>query len=129
MAGGGMGAAAGMGGGMGAAAGMGGGMGAAGKGSGGMSAAGKGSGGMGAAGMGGGNTTNINRSTNVNVSGNVRPWGARPYYGTMLGGVALGTVILATTPRVVPVAPAANMCWLWSDSTQVRGYWDYCTPP
>jgi len=148
MAGGGMAGAGGMAGGMGAAAGMGGGgmgagmggkaaagMGGGGKGGGGKGAAGMGGGGKGgggkaAAGMGGGSkTTNINRTTNVNVSGSVRPWVTRPYYGTIVGGVALGSVILATTPRVVPVAPAANMCWLWSDSLQTSGYWDYCTPP
>lgn len=56
-----------------------------------------------------------------------RAWVHRPYYGVLIGGVALGTIIVATTPRVVPVAPAPNLCWFWSDPEQINGYWDYCT--
>lgn len=142
----------GMGGGMG-------GSGMAGKGSGGMAGAGMGGGGMAGSGMAGGskgsaaggmggmggatnvntnrtnvNRTNVNRTTvnrttnvrNVNVSGSVRPWVRQPYYGTIVGGVALGTMIAATT---VPVAPAPNLCWIWTSSAHTQGYWDYCTPP
>jgi hypothetical protein len=79
---------------------------------------------------------NVNRRTNVNVNRNVnvvgrrpvRGWVARPYYGTIVGGVALGTMI-AVTAGAVPAAPAANMCWFWADSAQVNGYWDYCAAP
>jgi hypothetical protein len=73
---------------------------------------------------------NVNRRTNVNVVGRrpVRGWAHRPYYGTVIGGVALGTMI-AVTAGAVPVAPAANMCWFWADSAQVNGYWDYCVAP
>jgi len=73
---------------------------------------------------------NVNRRTNVNVVGRrpVRGWVARPYYGTIIGGVALGTMI-AVTAGAVPVAPADNMCWFWADSAQVNGYWDYCVAP
>jgi hypothetical protein len=73
---------------------------------------------------------NVNRRTNVNVVGRrpVRGWVARPYYGTIIGGVALGTMI-AVTAGAVPVAPGPNMCWFWADSAQVNGYWDYCTAP
>jgi hypothetical protein len=53
----------------------------------------------------------------------VRPWVSRPYYGTVVGGIALGTIIAAT---VVPTAPADNLCWYWSNSSHSRGYWDYC---
>ena len=77
---------------------------------------------------------NVNRNVNVNrratvVVRPVRPWVPRPYFGTVIGGIALGTVIAATAVGVAPVAPAANMCWFWSDSAQSQGYWDYCTPP
>ena len=79
------------------------------------------------------NRTNVNR-TNVNVNRNVvvrpvRGWVARPYYGTIVGGVALGTMIAVATAGTTPAAPAANMCWFWADQAQVNGYWDYCTPP
>jgi hypothetical protein len=72
---------------------------------------------------------NVNRA-NVNVVGRrpVRGWVARPYYGTIVGGVALGTMI-AVTAGAVPAAPASNLCWFWSDSAQVNGYWDYCVTP
>jgi hypothetical protein len=73
---------------------------------------------------------NVNRRTNVNVVGRrpVRGWVARPYYGTVIGGVALGTMI-AVTAGAVPVAPGPNMCWFWADSAQANGYWDYCVAP
>ncbi len=81
---------------------------------------------------------NVNRRTNVNVNVNrnvrvgvrpVRAWGARPYYGTIVGGVALGSFIAVSAMGVAPVAPAANMCWFWADSSQMSGYWDYCQAP
>jgi hypothetical protein len=56
----------------------------------------------------------------------VRPWARRAYYGTIIGGVALGTLIAATA---VPAAPAPNLCWYWADPTNTQGYWDYCRPP
>jgi hypothetical protein len=81
------------------------------------------------------NNTNINntnvRNTNVNRGGAgsvavvspVRPWVPKPYYGTVVAGVTLGTLIVATT---IPLAPASDLCWYWSNSSQTRGYWDYC---
>lgn len=81
---------------------------------------------------------NVNRRANVNVNRNVRvgvgvrpvrAWGARPYYGTVVGGVTLGSLIVASSMGVAPVAPAPNMCWFWMDDTQLGGYWDYCQAP
>ncbi len=54
----------------------------------------------------------------------VRPWVRRPYYGTIVGGVALGTIIAVT---VVPPVPADNLCWYWANQSHTRGYWDYCS--
>jgi hypothetical protein len=62
----------------------------------------------------------------VVVAGGYRPWVRRAYYGTVVGGIALGTIIAATA---APAAPADNLCWSWSNSEKTRGYWDYCTPP
>jgi len=74
--------------------------------------------------------TNVNvRRTTVNVRRPVRVWAPRPYYGTIVGGVALGTIIAASATGVVPTAPGPNMCWFWADSSQTRGYWDYCQTP
>ncbi len=53
----------------------------------------------------------------------------RPYYGTILGGIALGTVIGVAVAGTVPEAPAPNMCWFWSDPSYSQGYWDYCVAP
>ena len=72
------------------------------------------------------NNLNVNRNVNVNVTVSGRPvrgWVRRPYYGTIVGGVALGTIIAASA---IPRAPASNLCWYWTDSSQSRGYWDYC---
>jgi hypothetical protein len=80
---------------------------------------------------------NVNRNLNVNrniarvgVGGAVvrpvrpvRPWVRRPYYGTVIAGVTLGTIIAAST---IPPAPSSDLCWYWSNSSHARGYWDYC---
>jgi hypothetical protein len=79
---------------------------------------------------------NVNRRANVNINRRVnvvhrpvRAWTHRPYYGRIVGGVALGTIIAVTAVGVAPVAPAPNMCWFWADSRQRQGYWDYCQMP
>jgi len=74
---------------------------------------------------------NVKRTTNVNVNVRrpVRVWAPRPYYGAIVGGVALGTVIAVSAVGAVPAVPAPNMCWFWADSTQMSGYWDYCQAP
>jgi hypothetical protein len=76
------------------------------------------------------------RNVNVHVNRNVRVvarpvkvWAPRPYYGRVVGGVALGTIVAATVIGSAPVAPAPNMCWYWADPSQSRGYWDYCVAP
>jgi hypothetical protein len=78
---------------------------------------------------------NVNRNVNVNrniaavgvggvgVVRPVRPWVRRPYYGTIVAGVALGTIIVAST---IPPAPSSDLCWYWSNSSHSKGYWDYC---
>ena len=53
-----------------------------------------------------------------------RKWNRRPYYGTVIGGVALGTILGAAAYSAV--APAPNTCWYWADPSQTQGYWDYC---
>ena len=61
------------------------------------------------------------------AAGLVRPyrkWNKRPYYGTVIGGVALGTIVGAAAYSAV--APAPNTCWYWADPSMTRGYWDYC---
>jgi hypothetical protein len=55
-----------------------------------------------------------------------RPWGARPYYGTIIAGVALGTLVTVAAIGYAPRRPASNLCWYWADPEGSRGYWDYC---
>lgn len=52
-----------------------------------------------------------------------RPWVAAPYYGAVVAGVTLGTVIAATAP---PPPPSPALCWFWSSAAHNQGYWDYC---
>jgi len=53
-----------------------------------------------------------------------RKWNRRPYYGTVIGGVALGTILGAAAYSAA--APAPNTCWYWADPARTQGYWDYC---
>ncbi len=53
-----------------------------------------------------------------------RKWNKRDYYGRVVGGVALGTVLGAAAYSAM--APAPGLCWYWYDPTMTRGYWDYC---
>jgi len=53
----------------------------------------------------------------------VRRWNRRPYYGTVIAGVALGTIIAAAA---APRPPANNLCWYWTNPARTHGYWDYC---
>ena len=55
-----------------------------------------------------------------------RPWGHRPYYGRIIGGIALGTIIGVTAYGLMPPRPDPDLCWYWADPYQSRGYWDYC---
>lgn len=55
-----------------------------------------------------------------------RPWYRRPYYGTIIAGVALGTIIGVTAYGLAPRPPRPDLCWYWADDVQTRGYWDYC---
>lgn len=55
-----------------------------------------------------------------------RPWYRRPYYGTIIAGVALGTIIGVTAYGLAPPRPRPDLCWYWADEGQSSGYWDYC---
>jgi hypothetical protein len=58
--------------------------------------------------------------------GHARPWVRRPYYGRIVAGVALGTLITVAVVGAVPRRPAPDLCWYWADPYRNRGYWDYC---
>lgn len=58
----------------------------------------------------------------------VRRWVRRPYFGTIVAGVALGTIVAVAAASVSPPAPSPDLCWFWSSSSKTKGYWDYCVP-
>jgi hypothetical protein len=55
-----------------------------------------------------------------------RPWARRPYYGRIVAGVALGTIVTVAAVGLIPRRPAPDLCWYWADPYRNRGYWDYC---
>src|SRR4051812_37852065 len=59
-----------------------------------------------------------------------RPFYRRPWFGTVVGGIALGTILTAAAVGAAPAyAPAPGLCWYWADPSLTTGYWDYCTAP
>jgi hypothetical protein len=68
----------------------------------------------------------VKKNVYVNKKVVVRPykaWVRKPYYGTWVAGVALGTILAVSA---IPPAPAPNLCWYWANRAHTRGYWDYC---
>jgi hypothetical protein len=76
------------------------------------------------------NSANVNRRVDVNRTNAavVKPWYRKPYYGTIVAGVALGSVVAATAYGLSPTSPSSNLCWNWADNSMAQGYWDYCQP-
>lgn len=56
-----------------------------------------------------------------------RGWHRRPYYGRIIGGIALGTLLAGSAYYAYAGAPPApGLCWYWADRYEQQGYWDYC---
>ena len=55
-----------------------------------------------------------------------RSWVRRPHYGSIIAGIALGTIVAAAVAGVVPPPPRPDLCWYWADRAYRTGYWDYC---
>jgi hypothetical protein len=71
----------------------------------------------------------VNKNIYVNEGGKnwyVKRWNRKPYYGNVIAGVALGTLIGVTAAGMAPVAPAPDLCWYWTNPSRNQGYWDYC---
>jgi hypothetical protein len=56
----------------------------------------------------------------------VRSWRKRPYYGNVVGGVALGAILGVAIAGSVPRARSSDLCWYWTNPARTHGYWDYC---
>ena len=46
--------------------------------------------------------------------------------GEIIAGVVLGAVIVTVARGVPPAPPSPELCWVWTDTYQERGYWDRC---
>ena len=68
----------------------------------------------------------VKRNGHGNKNVYVRNWSRKPYYGNVLAGVALGTILGVAAVGVAPPPPADNLCWYWTNPSKNRGYWDYC---
>jgi hypothetical protein len=56
-----------------------------------------------------------------------RNWSRRNYYGTIIGGIALGTLLAGSSYYAYAHAPPGpGLCWYWADRYEREGYWDYC---
>jgi hypothetical protein len=55
----------------------------------------------------------------------VRPW----YWGSVVAGVTIGTIIAVSVAKTVPPAPSPELCWYWTSASKTKGYWSYCTAP
>jgi hypothetical protein len=46
--------------------------------------------------------------------------------GGLIAGVVLGAIIASAARGVAPPPPSPELCWVWADASQRRGYWDRC---
>ena len=59
----------------------------------------------------------------------VKPHKKHNYYGTVIAGVVLGSILAASAYYAYTAPPSPDLCWYWTSPAKVRGYWDYCDPP
>jgi hypothetical protein len=53
-------------------------------------------------------------------------WYGWPRGGAIAAGAAIGFVTAATAAAWAGPAPAAGMCWYYTDPSRTQGFWDYC---
>jgi hypothetical protein len=74
-----------------------------------------------------GNVAVRNRTAAVRGGGWARPSTYRwPRGGAIAAGAAIGFVTAATAAAWAGPAPAAGMCWYYTDASRTQGFWDYC---
>ncbi|WP_249143904.1 hypothetical protein [Bradyrhizobium lablabi] len=60
-------------------------------------------------------------------AGWARPgWYRWPVGGAIAAGAAVGFVTAASAAAWAGAAPAAGMCWFYTDPSRTQGFWDYC---
>jgi hypothetical protein len=74
-----------------------------------------------------GNVVVRNRAVVAGRGGWARPgWYGWPRGGAIAAGAAIGFVTAATAAAWAGAAPAAGMCWYYTDPSRTQGFWDYC---
>ena len=74
-----------------------------------------------------GNVAVRNTAVVAGRGGWARPdWYRWPRGGAIAAGAALGFVTAATAVAWAGAAPAAGMCWYYTDMSRTQGFWDYC---
>jgi len=69
----------------------------------------------------------VRQTTAVARGGWARPgWYRWPRGGAIAAGAAIGVVSAATAAAWAGAAPAAGMCWYYTDPSRTQGFWDYC---
>lgn len=53
-------------------------------------------------------------------------WYRWPRGGAIAAGAAIGFVTAASAAAWAGAAPAAGMCWYYTDPSRTQGFWDYC---
>ncbi|MCP1902947.1 hypothetical protein ACVIHI_004699 [Bradyrhizobium sp. USDA 4524] len=54
-------------------------------------------------------------------------WYGWPVGGAVAAGAAIGFVSAASAAAWAGPAPAAGMCWYYTDPSRTQGFWDYCS--
>ncbi|MEK9283031.1 hypothetical protein MTR72_25950 [Bradyrhizobium sp. ISRA442] len=74
-----------------------------------------------------GNVAVRGRTAVYGRGGWARPgWYRWPAGGAIAAGAALGFVTAASAAAWAGVAPAAGMCWYYTDPSRTQAFWDYC---
>lgn len=69
----------------------------------------------------------VRGTTVVRGGGWARPgWYRWPRGGAIAAGAAIGFVTAASAAAWAGAAPAAGMCWYYTDPSRTQGFWDYC---
>lgn len=50
------------------------------------------------------------------------------YWGAVVAGVTLGTIIVVAA-NAAPPPPSPDLCWTWTNAARTHGYWYYCSGP
>lgn len=58
--------------------------------------------------------------------GKYERWKRRRDFGRAVVGTVVIGAIIATAANTIPPRPSNDLCWVWTDGSRTRGYWNYC---